>query len=78
MPVPLLVDPFLGDERLKDAGYGGELEQLLRSDPEEAVSAERIVEQPERPVLQLAAEVDQDIPAGDQMHFPKTLSVARL
>ncbi|KAG1165961.1 hypothetical protein G6F35_018475 [Rhizopus arrhizus] len=48
-----------------------ELQRLLAAQAEETTVHQRLAEQPDRAVLQVAVEVDQHVPARHQVHFGK-------
>ncbi len=67
--VLLLEDPLGSRELGERVGVRREAQRFLRADAEEALAAQRVAKQAERPVLQLAVEVDQHVPARHQLHL---------
>src|SRR5687767_11373738 len=61
--VPFLKDAILTGHVVERAGVGRPLERFLRADAEEAAPAQRLVEEADGTILQLALEVDQDVAA---------------
>ena len=49
----------------------GEAQVFLGTEPKEAPARKRVLEQPERVILQAAIEVDEDVAARDEVHFGK-------
>src|SRR6187402_3253349 len=67
----LLVNPFLWDEVLESIGMRGEPEALLRTKTQEPLADKRIAEQLDGSILQGVVEIDQYVPARDQVHLPE-------
>src|SRR5580692_6107936 len=69
----LLVDPLIAGELDKVIGMPAETQAFLGTEPQKALSAERVFEEPDHPILQFAIEVDQHITATDQLHLGEDL-----
>src|SRR5690606_38127355 len=64
-----LIDALFAVEVRKSCGVAGEAEAFFGADAEEALSHERIVEEADGAVLEIAVEVDENVAAGDQVGF---------
>ncbi len=56
---------------LKESWCAEKRSDSLEPMPEKSLAAQRIPEQADRPVLQVAVEIDEHIAAGHELHFGK-------
>src|SRR6218665_2915107 len=65
----LAADALAPRHRLESVGKARELDGLLAAEPEKAAMTQRVVEQPERALLQATVEIDHHVAARDEMRL---------
>src|ERR1700761_310706 len=68
---PPLIYLLLANKVLEGSDVIGKPQALLGAEAEKAARRERVLEQPDRAILQVAIEIDHDVAARDQMHLGK-------
>src|SRR5262245_27954532 len=68
-PSCALVDAIFPHELDERCRVRGEAQCFLETEPEKALATQRIAQHPDRPILQLALEVDEHIAARRELHL---------
>src|ERR1700749_3861169 len=69
MALELLVDAFAGHQLPKSWAVDCEPQGLLAPESQESAVAQRVAQDPQRPFLQAAVEVNEHVSAGDKLHL---------